>query len=163
MGGGTLHVGAYATGYVLRLLLCYLSCPLGRGTDYEAAGGKLASFGNEGAGSHDRALAYLCSVEDRGAHPDQTPVPDLAPMHDSPVAYDTPLAHYRRIPWVRVQDATVLYIRARPYPDGLRITPQYGPVPDARVLPEVHRPNDVGPRRDEGGLSNFRPLIAEGE
>jgi hypothetical protein len=163
MLGGALDVGTHSPCYVLRLLLGHLSCLLGWGTDYEAASGKLASLGDESAGGHDRAFAYLCSVEDRDAHPYETPVPDLAPMHDSPVAYDAPLAHDRRIPRVRVQDTTVLDVRARPYTDRLRVPPQYGPVPDARLLPQVHRSDDVGPRRDEGGFRNFRPLIAKGE
>ncbi len=161
MLSSTLDVGACASGYVLRLLLGYLPCHLGWGTDYKAASGKLSAFGDESAGGHDRALTYLCSVEDRGAHTDQATVPDLAPMHDSPVAYDTPLPHYRRIPWVRVQNTTVLDVRACPYTDRLRVPPQYGPVPDARLLPQVHRPNDVYPRRDEGRFRNFWLLIAE--
>lgn len=163
MRGGALDVRAYAPGYVLRLLLSHLSYPPGRSTDYEATWRELVSFGDEGAGGHDRAFAYLCSVEDRGAHPDETTVPDLAPVHDRFVAYDAPLAHYRRVPWIRVQHATVLDVRARPYTDRLRVSPQNGPVPHARLLPQVHRPDDVGPRRDESGSGNLRLSIPEGE
>ena len=163
MLSSALDVGVHTPSYVLQLLLAHLSYPLGRSTDYEAASGELAPLRNQGAGGHDRAFAYLCSVEDRGAHPDQATVLDLAPVHDSQMAYDTPFAHYRRIPRIRVQHATVLYVRAGPYTDRLRVPPQHRPVPDARLLPQVHRPDDVGPRRDEGGFRNFRFFIAKGE
>jgi hypothetical protein len=44
-------------------------------------------------------------------------------MHDGPMAYDAPLAYYRWVPRVRVQHATVLNVRARPYTDRLRVPP----------------------------------------
>jgi hypothetical protein len=84
-------------------------------------------------------------------------------MHDRLVTHHAALAHYHRMPWVCVQDATILDVRARPYVYRLRVPPQHGPVPDARLLPQVHRPDNVGPRRGEGGFRNFRSLAAEGE
>src|ERR671913_51720 len=105
MLSSALDVGAHTPSYVLQLLLAYLSYPLSRSTDYEAASGELASFGYKSAGSHDGAFAYLCPVEDRGAHSDQAIVSDLAPMHDRLVADHATLAHYRRIPRICVQHA----------------------------------------------------------
>ena len=123
MLSGALDVDTHAASYALRLLLTHLSYPLGRSTDYEATGGKLASFGHESPGGYYRAFAYLCSVEDRCAHPDKATVTDLAPMHHSPMAYDTSLAHYCWVPRVRVQHAAVLDVSARPYSDRLRVPP----------------------------------------
>ena len=163
MPSSTLDVGSHAPCYVLRLLFGHLSHLLGRSADYEAAGRELASFGDECACSNNRTLAYPRSVQERGAHPDKTLVPDLAPMHDRVVADNTPLAHHRRIPRVRVQNAAVLDVRSRPYPDGLRISPQHSPVPDARLLPQIHRPDEIGSRRYEGGLRDLRPFVSVGE
>src|ERR687883_529365 len=48
-----------------------------------------------------------------------------------------------------VLHAAVLDVGARPYPDGLSIPPEHRSVPDARLLSEIHRSNNIGPRRDE--------------
>src|SRR5918997_7213043 len=117
MGGGALDVGPHASGYVLRLFLRHLAGLLGGDTDYEAAGGEPASFGDEGAGGHDRALAYLRPVEDPGAHPDEAAVLYLAPVHDRVVADNAVIADYSRVTGVCVQHAAVLDVGAGPDPD----------------------------------------------
>ena len=132
--GGPLDVGLHAACYVLCLLLRYVARLLGRNTHDEAPSGELSALGHDGAGGHDRALAYLGPVEDSGVDAEQAPVPDLAPVHDRLVTDHALLAYYRRVPWVRVYYATVLDVSARPYPDGLRVSAQHGPGPDAGFL-----------------------------
>jgi hypothetical protein len=81
-------------------------------------------------------------------------------MYDRVVADNAILAYRRRIPGVRVQHAAVLNVRARPYAYWLRVPPQHGSIPHARLFPQIHRPDEVGPRRHEAGLRNFRsPVI----
>src|SRR5919199_253551 len=161
MGGSSLDIGAHAPGYVAGLLLRHFAEPPGRDAGYEATGRELSSLGHHGTGCQDRTLPYSGSVEDRGVHPDETSIPHLAPVYDRFMTDHAPLAHHRRVSRVSMQNATVLNVRARPYPDEFRVAPQHGPIPDTGLLSQMHRPDDVGPRRDEGGGSDLRPLVPE--
>ena len=62
-----------------------------------------------------------------------------------------------------MQHATVLDIRTRPYPDGLSVPAQHGPVPDARLLPNMNVPDNVGPRRHPRRVGDLWKGVAVGE
>src|SRR5215212_6512364 len=163
VGGGALYVFAGAAGYLFGLLVAYVGNAFGWDADYEASGGELAALGDDGAGGDDGTLADLRAVQDGRAHADETVVFDLAPMHDGVVAHDASLTDERRVAWVRMQDAPVLDVGPGPDADRLRIAAQHGPVPDARFFLQVDVPDDVGSRRDPGGLRDPGESVAVGK
>src|SRR5215211_8507397 len=118
---GALDVRAHTAGYVLRLLLRYLTGALGGDADDEAAGRIFLPFRYERPGGDDGAFAYMDAVEDRGAHSYRSTIPYLAPVHDSPVADDAIVAHYGRVAGVGVQHAAVLDVATGADPDRLSV------------------------------------------
>ena len=115
---------------------------------------------NGSAGGDEGSRAYLGAVEDRCPHPDQAPVPHLAAVDDGVVPDHAPLPDRRREPGVGVEDAAVLDVCPGADPDGLRVSPQHGPVPDARVLTEVHVADNERARRDPRGGGELREVVS---
>src|SRR5215211_2540313 len=157
---GALDVRAHTAGYVLRLLLRYLPDALGGDADDEATGREFLVFRDQCTSSNDGAFAYLRPVEDRGAHSYQATIFYLAAVHDGPVADDAIVAHYGQVAGVGVQHAAVLDVGAGADPDRLRVSPQHRPVPDARLLSEMHISDHVRPRRDPRGRGVLRECVA---
>src|SRR5215210_624938 len=160
---GPLDVLAHATGYVFRLLLAHVLHGLGGDAYYEAAGRVLLALWDEGAGGDYGPLAYLRAVEDGGAHAYEAAFLYLAAVHDGPVADDAVVTDDSREAGVGVQDAAVLDVGAGTDPDRLRVAPQHGPVPDARLLCQVNVPDHVRSRRDPRGRRDLRIGVAVGE
>src|ERR671913_1190722 len=147
VGSCAVHVGSDTTANVCSLLVANVFDTLGRDTNDQTMGWEFLILRHQSASSDYRPLPDLCSVEDRGVHADEAAVANLAAVQDRLVSDHAALPHHRRITGVRVQHAAVLDVRTRPYPDGLSVPAQHGPVPDARLLPKMHVPDNVGPRR----------------
>src|SRR5215208_367204 len=160
MRSGALDVLPGAALYVCGLLLAQVAYAFRRNADYAAVGRELASLGDDGARGDYRAFTDLRAVEDSGAHADEAIVLDLTPVHDCLVADHTPLAHDSRVARVSVEHATVLDVRPRSDTDRLRVTAQHGPIPDARLLPQMNVPDDIGTGRDPRRFWELREDVA---
>ena len=62
-----------------------------------------------------------------------------------------------------MQHAAVLHVRARPYPDGLRVAAQYRPVPHAHLLTQGYLAYYEGAGGHKGGGGDFGVGVAEGD
>ena len=112
------------------------------------------TVGNDGALCDKRARAdYTAAsdfraVENNRAHANQRAVPDLAAMHNRSVTYGDAAADHGRETAVRMDNSAVLNICAGADLNVLDIAAHNGVIPNGRLFPKRHIPQNDRARRD---------------
>src|SRR5260370_18295237 len=102
------------------------------------------AVGDDGAGRPDASAAGHPPAEEDRAHPDQAIGLDPAAVQDGPMPHTDPGADQAGQVAVDVNHRQVLDVALFADLDGGQVPPQHRAVPDARLAPKDHVPDERG-------------------
>ena len=111
--------------------------------DKKNACGILHSWKNERRGANHRIFRKPDAIKDPCSKPNQAIIFDGASMKNGPVTDGNPISNADGMALPAMDDGAILNIRSPADPDGIRVAPYDGIMPNAGLLSDVHVTNDL--------------------